>query len=91
MSAVAVVLIDRVLDNETVADVVVMLHADAPKVAWARRRGITLAPDARLTGGTDRETAMNALRDSGFEVITVTAQTALGDDDRVAIQQWVRA
>lgn len=91
MTAVAVVLVGSVLDDRTVADVIVMLDADDPRAAWARRHGITLAPDARLNGGTEREAAMNALRAAGFEVIWVIAQTALGDDDRVTIHQWARA
>lgn len=91
MSTVAVVLVDRTLDDETIADVLVMLDADDAKVVWARRHGITLAPDAMLTGGTEREIAMTALHHAGFEVISVTAQTALGHDDRVTIHQWVTA
>lgn len=91
MSTVALFLVNRVLDEGTVADVIVMLDADDPKVAWARRHGITLAPHARLTGDTEREIAMNALHSAGFEVIAVTAHTALGDDDRVTIHQWVTA
>lgn len=88
---VAIFLTNRTLDDETIADVLVMLDADDPKVAWARRRGITLAPDVRLTGGTEREIAMNALHDAGFEVIAVTAHAHLGDDDRMTINQWMRA
>lgn len=91
MSLVALFLVNRTLDDGTVTDVVVTLPADHPRVSWARRHGITLAPDARLTGGTQRETAMNTLRTAGFEVIAVTAQTALDDDDRITIHQWVSA
>ena len=88
---VAVVLIDRIFDDGTVADTIVMLDADHPKVAWAWRHGITLAPDAKLTGATERERAMNALHDAGFEVIAVAAHAHLGDDRRVTIHQWVTA
>lgn len=91
MSTVAVVLVDRVLDDGTAADVIVMLEADDSKLLWARKHGITLAPDAMLTGGTEREIAMNALSDAGFEVITVTAHAHLGDDERITIHQWVTA
>lgn len=88
MSTIAVYLVDRVLDDGTVTDVLVMLDADHPKAAWARRHGIALALDARLTGDTERERGMNALHDAGFEVIAVIAQSALGDDDRATIRQW---
>lgn len=88
---VAVLLLDRVLDDDIVADVLVMLLADHPKVEWAREHGITVAPGARLTGGTEREVVMNALGDADCEVIAVIAHTALGDDDRVTIYQWVYA
>lgn len=85
---VAIFLANRRINDDTVADVIALLDTDDAKVVWARRHGITLAPDARLTGGTEREIAMNALRDAGIEVIAVTALTALGDDDRITIQQW---
>jgi phosphomannomutase len=76
MSTVALFLVNSTLDEETIADVLVMLDADDSKVLWARKRGITLASDARLTSGTEREIAMNALRAAGFEVIAVAAQWA---------------
>lgn len=87
----ALFLIDRVLDDGTVADVTVMLRTEHLKVAWARKYGVTLAPDARLTGGTEREAAMSALRSAGFEVIAVNAHDYLGDDDLVTIHQWLSA
>lgn len=91
MAKVAVLLIDRVVNDGTRADVVVMLNPADREVEWARRHGITLAPDARLNGGTNREVAMSALSASGFEVIVVTAHEHLGQDDRITIHQWVPA
>lgn len=91
MAKVAVLLIDRVVDESTRADVVVMLDSADRKVEWARRHGITLAPDARLNGGTEREIMMNALSSAGIECIAMISHAHLGHDNRVTVHQWVSA